>query len=145
MLTRKMNWLLAALVGLIFVTTSVYAADEEQRLLNSPSFIFVDLPGQHEIVNTSGKAVLRVWPQVTFTAGNVKSLTIEYDRIWVLMDKRYFSDYEVKTKFKGKLDINEVYWKDNEIVAYVVKKYYPTQKEHKITDIFDRNFLLNNM
>jgi hypothetical protein len=40
--------------------------------------------------------------------------------------------------FINEIDIIEGYWKNNQIQAYGVKRYYPVYKTHKITDIFSR-------
>lgn len=42
-------------------------------------------------------------------------------------------------------DIHEVYWKNNKIQAYTVKRYYTNIQGYLITDIFDRAFMLENM
>lgn len=75
----------------------------------------------------------------------MKSISVDIDKKWSLEDTRAFSENEVQTKFKGQLDIHEVYWKNNKVQAYIIKRYYPALRTHKVTDIYDRQYLLENM
>ena len=91
------------------------------------------------------KDSFQVGPDVTFTAGDVKSIILDYDKKWTFEDTRAFTIYEVKHKYKGQLDIHEVYWKENKVQAYIVKRFYPALGTHNVTDICDRQCLLNNI
>lgn len=145
MFDKRKTFLLTILFSFIFVSINCYAAGEEQKLLNSSNFIFVDLPNKYKEIKSQGKEDIKVWREVVSSVGNVKSLSIEYDKKWVLENTLYFSDYEARVKYKGQLDIHEVFWKNNEIQAYVVKKYYPAHRSHKVTDIFSRSYMLGRI
>lgn len=139
------NLLILFCFGMLFCPSVLNASGEEERMLNSENFIFIDLPGRYKEIKANRRDNFQVWKEVTFTTGNVKALTVDYDQKWTLEDTRAFSEYEVKNKFKGQLDIHEVYWKNNEVQAYTVKSFYPALGTHKVTDIFNRQYLLKSM
>lgn len=115
--------------------------DEIKALFNSPDFIYSKLIKNYKEINKTGNETFDVWHEVTVTVGNVKKLKVEYDKKWILKNTLYLTKKEIE-KFKNTLDIHSVYWKNNKIQAYIITRYYTDLKQYKVTDIFDRDYLL---
>ena len=75
-------------------------------------------------------------------------LRVEYDEIWVDEYDEPFTEQE-KREYKGQLDMNTLYWKNDKIQAYKGEKHYESNPKtkspvnaHKIFSIYDRASIL---
>lgn len=114
---------------------------EMELFLKSSQFIYSDLINDYKEINKAGTKTFNIGRDVVVTGGNVKTLTVEYDKKWILKNTLYLTKEEVK-KYKNELDTLSVYWKNNKIQAYIIERYYVIPKQYKVTDIFDRNYIL---
>ncbi len=88
----------------------------------------------------------------TLLSGSEK-LSVSFDEIWISENNENLTETE-KKKYKGQFDIIKLYWKEGKIQASTIEKFYignpltgaklsiPT---HKITDIFDRKYILKTL
>jgi len=100
-------------------------SDEKAKLLNS---FFGDYRLARRI-KKSGKTILRKYDAYIQYANRVpiaaarnvmleglNELEVIYDEIWIDIDDHLFSEAE-KKKYKGKFNINKLYWKDDKVQA----------------------------
>lgn len=136
--------------------------DEKKALLNSYFGNF----SQAEIIRESGKATLKVWqPWVQHVKQNVGSqfqktllsdiqkLTVVFDEIWIAVNNENLTESE-KRKYDGKLDILRLYWKEGQVQAASLEKYYEGNPvsgakldppSHRLTNIYDRSYILEKI
>ncbi len=154
--------LVSILVTLLILPPYVKAqTDEKAQLLKS---YFGDFR-QAKKIKKHAKESLRVWePQVKYSKtlspalqavmlDGVEKLDIEYDEIWTWENDERLTPAE-KKKFRGKNDIYKLYWKQNEVQACTIEKYYVgdpftgqklSRPTHKIWNIYNRNFILKKL
>jgi len=135
--------------------------DEKSKLLQS---YFGDYR-QAKKVEKHGKEALRVWEsQIKYSKtlspslqavmlDGVEKLNIDYDEIWIWENDEGLSPAE-KRKYKGKNDIYKLYWKQNQVQACTIQKYYLgdpftgqklSKPSHKIWNIYSRDFILRKL
>jgi hypothetical protein len=134
-------------------------SDEKAKLLNS-------LLGDYRLarrIKHHGKTILHKYDAylqyadiVPFAvAKNVidkgsNELEVTYDEIWIETDDHLFSEAE-KIKYKGKFNINILYWKDNKVQAFTHERLFEgdpytgikfKKPSYKIIYIYNREQIL---
>lgn len=137
--------------------------DEKNALQNSYFGNFK----KGKIQKKSGTIKLEVWkPYIQSVNKNIPpqyqsailsptlNLNVDFDEIWVWENDEGLSKEE-KKKHKGQLDISKLYWKDGKVQANTLEQIYSSNPatgvpligviSYQITDIFDRNYILNKL
>lgn len=82
-----------------------------------------------------------------------QELTVSFDEVWVSEYDEYLKESD-KKKYKGRLDISKLYWQKGKVQAYTIENYHVkdpvtgtnlSNPGHKISDIYDRIYILNKL
>ena len=140
----------------------VKAQDEKSIILKS--MYFGDFR-QSKKIKKQGRETLSVWDaQIKYCRtlpanmqavmlADVEKLDVEYDEIWIWEDEEGLTPAE-KRKWRGRNNINKLYWKQNKIQACTAEKFYISdpftdqklsRPSHKIWNVYSRNFILNKL
>jgi hypothetical protein len=128
-----------ALLILLFSLTSVVNAGTDEKAMMLKTSCFGDLSNSKIIKGKEDKAIdISVYPGTVMTTGNRQHLSVTYDEVWEVLDKRVVIGPE------NKLDITRLYWNDDKLQGVSVDRYFETTKKRETTDIFDREYVLQN-
>lgn len=127
------------IITMILLVPSITTAEEKAALKNSYFGNFNNC----KIQKKSGNIRLKI-QAFTYMATGIQKLDITYDEIWISEYDELFTETE-KRKWKGQFDLNTLYWKNNKVQAYTIKKFYTGPSAHKITDIYSRSLILKNI
>jgi predicted Rdx family selenoprotein len=136
-----------------------YCFDEKNALRNS---YFGNFNGA-KIAKKVGKVTLRRWePYVQHVRSlpgpyvepeGISKITIDYDEIWIRENDEGFPPH-MKKRLRGQLDINKLYWKQNQIQASTLEKYFLgnpvtgatlNPPAHKVVVIYGRDAIINKI
>lgn len=170
----------ALLIGAIF---SLQPSDEFKNNHDTPKVVKQDMSkviknekkvlldsywgdfSKAKIVKKSGKTQLAVYPKwrqyiesipEPLQAGVSSDYTvpsITYDEVWTAVDDFGYTAEE-KIKYKGQLNISELYWNKGKVQAYALKEIFisdPTthekliKPEYKITKVYTRKSILDQI
>lgn len=154
--------ILSVFVASLILSPCIEAqTDEKTKLLKS---CFGDYR-QAKKVKKQGKESLSVWEshikysktlspnlQAVMLEG-VEKLNIVYDEIWIWENEEGLSPEE-KRQYQGKNDICKLYWKQNQVQACTIQKYYVgdpftgkklSKPSHKMWNIYNREFILRKL
>lgn len=150
-MTKAMSWFTTiACIVLISLSSNAHSQMSEKSMLRDSFF------GNYEkckVIKKKGTINLKVWDQhikysrtlpeamQRIMLAGIENLPVEYDEIWKAEYDSLFTPSERK-KFKGKFDINTLYWKDNKIQASTLEKFH---NPHQIENIYDRAYILNKL
>jgi len=128
--------LLVLLLGLISVANA--GTDDEKAMMLRTS-CFGDLNNSKVTKEKENKKIdISVYPGTVMTTGNRQRLSITYNEVWEILDKRAAAGPE------NKLDVTRLYWNDGELQGVSHDRYFETTKKRETTDIFDREYVLQN-
>ena len=146
----------------LILNSSAYSQISEKEQLRDSYFGTYTMA---KVEKKKGRAILHVWgPYIHYSRAlpplaldvmlaGVETMQVEYDEIWKSEDDGMFTPAERK-KWKGQLDRNTLYWKNNRIQACTLEKFYsedPSTGEklatpsYKVVNIYDRAYILDEL